>query len=162
MMEGTNQVEIDLNAQAKLLPRRLLFVPAKHPASGFAPPDNRYKPINSITMDFQSKSGSENSGTDGKENKNSGAPQPQAPKLKYPCAWSSSGNMSLSVGAGLVNLGNTCFLNSALQCLSYTPSLAYLLLSNSHGPSCMSFIIRPVDAICSVLPLKYLLLQSTN
>ncbi|XP_074778955.1 ubiquitin carboxyl-terminal hydrolase 36-like [Athene noctua] len=39
-------------------------------------------------------------------------------------------------GAGLHNLGNTCFLNSALQCLTYTPPLANYLLSREHSQSC--------------------------
>ncbi|XP_073670234.1 uncharacterized protein [Paramisgurnus dabryanus] len=40
------------------------------------------------------------------------------------------------VGAGLYNLGNTCFLNSTVQCLTYTPPLANYLLSNEHSRSC--------------------------
>ncbi|KAJ6658477.1 hypothetical protein lerEdw1_020032 [Lerista edwardsae] len=40
------------------------------------------------------------------------------------------------VGAGLHNLGNTCFLNSTLQCLTYTPPLANYLLSKEHSRSC--------------------------
>ncbi|NWX13210.1 UBP36 hydrolase, partial [Aegotheles bennettii] len=40
------------------------------------------------------------------------------------------------VGAGLHNLGNTCFLNSTVQCLTYTPPLANYLLSREHGRSC--------------------------
>ncbi|XP_010177197.1 PREDICTED: ubiquitin carboxyl-terminal hydrolase 36-like, partial [Mesitornis unicolor] len=41
-----------------------------------------------------------------------------------------------SVGAGLQNLGNTCFLNATLQCLAYTPPLAAFLLSKEHSRSC--------------------------
>ncbi|NXE16700.1 UBP36 hydrolase, partial [Lophotis ruficrista] len=40
------------------------------------------------------------------------------------------------VGAGLDNLGNTCFLNSTLQCLTYTPPLASYLLSKEHSQTC--------------------------
>ncbi|XP_061741122.1 ubiquitin carboxyl-terminal hydrolase 36 isoform X2 [Nerophis ophidion] len=40
------------------------------------------------------------------------------------------------VGAGLHNLGNTCFLNSTVQCLTYTPPLANYLLSKEHSRVC--------------------------
>ncbi|XP_060058839.1 ubiquitin carboxyl-terminal hydrolase 36 isoform X2 [Erinaceus europaeus] len=40
------------------------------------------------------------------------------------------------VGAGLHNLGNTCFLNSTVQCLAYTPPLANYLLSKEHSRNC--------------------------
>ncbi|KFV09210.1 Ubiquitin carboxyl-terminal hydrolase 42, partial [Pterocles gutturalis] len=39
-------------------------------------------------------------------------------------------------GAGLYNLYNTCFLNSILQCLTYTPPLANYLLSREHSQTC--------------------------
>ncbi|KAI8812150.1 hypothetical protein BJ742DRAFT_674130 [Cladochytrium replicatum] len=44
--------------------------------------------------------------------------------------------LSIGVGPGLVNLGNTCFLNSVLQCLTYTAPLANFLLSGSHTRVC--------------------------
>lgn len=40
------------------------------------------------------------------------------------------------VGAGLMNLGNTCFLNATLQCLTYTPPLFNYLMSRRHSTEC--------------------------
>ncbi|KAM7111054.1 ubiquitin carboxyl-terminal hydrolase 17-like protein 6 [Molossus nigricans] len=40
------------------------------------------------------------------------------------------------VGAGLSNLGTTCYVNAALQCLTYTPPLASAMLSGQHGATC--------------------------
>ncbi|XP_041829563.1 ubiquitin carboxyl-terminal hydrolase 42 [Melanotaenia boesemani] len=40
------------------------------------------------------------------------------------------------VGAGLQNMGNTCFLNSALQCLTYTAPLANYMMTREHSKTC--------------------------
>ena len=64
-----------------------------------------------------------------------GVPAPQ--KVLFPAErLSMKWERIYRVGAGLHNLGNTCFLNATVQCLTYTPPLASYLLSREHGRSC--------------------------
>lgn len=48
-------------------------------------------------------------------------------------------------GSGLNNLGNTCFLNSVLQCILYTPPLKNYFEFTDHSLTCK---IRGVCFIC--------------
>ncbi|KAK1327380.1 hypothetical protein QTO34_014985 [Cnephaeus nilssonii] len=61
---------------------------------------------------------------------------PLAPADTPPPSGSWSPGRPHAVGAGLQNLGNTCYANAALQCLSYTPPLARYLLSGRHSGAC--------------------------
>ncbi|BBH08604.1 ubiquitin-specific protease 23, partial [Prunus dulcis] len=57
------------------------------------------------------------------------------------------------IGAGLMNMGNTCYLNSVLQCLTYTEPLAAYLQSGKHRNSCEDSSHKPP------LPLVWMCMQ---
>eukprot|EP00111_Clytia_hemisphaerica_P005319 TCONS_00015364-protein len=66
---------------------------------------------------------------------NDDLPQPQVvlfPEEKVELHWKES----RKIGPGLVNLGNTCFLNSVLQVLTYTPPLLNYILTGYHKKNC--------------------------
>ncbi|XP_022091459.1 ubiquitin carboxyl-terminal hydrolase 36-like isoform X2 [Acanthaster planci] len=69
------------------------------------------------------------------EMRHDGIPAPK--KILYPSdkimlAW----QRCQRVGPGLINMGNTCFLNATLQCLTYTPPLTNYLLTHQHKNEC--------------------------
>lgn len=66
-------------------------------------------------------------------------PKPPSRYLFETASLSPTWDFSRHIGPGLNNLGNTCFLNSTLQCLTYTPPLAMHLLSNDHSAKCTPF-----------------------
>lgn len=63
------------------------------------------------------------------------------PRESVQIGWKSSGR-KWQIGAGMINVGNTCYLNSTLQALFHVPSFANWLLSDveeAHRESCENY-----------------------
>ncbi|KAM6149637.1 LOW QUALITY PROTEIN: ubiquitin carboxyl-terminal hydrolase 17-like [Erethizon dorsatum] len=69
-----------------------------------------------------------------------------APREKVQLRWT----RPYGVGAGLWNMGNTCYMNAALQCLTYTPPLANYMLSLQHKPTCHGMRFCMLCAMCHI------------
>ncbi|XP_070579458.1 ubiquitin carboxyl-terminal hydrolase 36-like [Ptychodera flava] len=151
--QSTNQEDsnVDLDQQIassskQVLLHKIDFVPAKKSFSlNLDNLRSKYTPLNPSKKDavklqskFEDKKQRENSMGKGSSNENvanDGIPLPKTvlfPSEKLKVEW----QKVYRVGSGLMNLGNTCFLNSTLQCLTYTPPLVNYLMSQQHSQSC--------------------------
>lgn len=57
----------------------------------------------------------------------------------------------VKIGPGFENLGNTCFFNSVLQCLTYTAPLFNYVMENGHQQQCRN---RKNNFFCSMCAME--------
>lgn len=144
-------------SSSSLFQRKIEFHPARKPFKGFsnggAAADFRLETLNPGGGSDQRRSGSGQLGSQGKRGDGSEFLENGLdPELSF-------GITVRKIGAGLQNLGNTCFLNSVLQCLTYTEPLAAYLQSSKHQNSCH---IAGFCVLCAIQKHVSCALQSTG
>lgn len=129
------------NNVAALLAREIVFREARQPDHKMDALRKKYTPIN----ETQLKTGSTpNNGAEDEESfdhialVDENGFERAAKQLFIPSRLQLTWKNIQPVGLGIQNLGNTCFLSSTLQALTYVPAFAQYLLSEQHGRSCKS------------------------
>ena len=151
---------------------KIEFKEASKPDPFYQQLKKKYKPINREPLNQQNGiSQVQSNNKDTKQDNKVSKDELPAPKHvlfernKVHLQWKTT----RSVGPGLFNLGNTCFLNSVIQVLTYTPPLVNYLATQEHSRTCkciylivaifdnlqrMLKITLGIDNICKILNLK--------
>ncbi|XP_020229160.1 ubiquitin carboxyl-terminal hydrolase 23 isoform X2 [Cajanus cajan] len=137
----------DPPSTATPLSRKIVFIPVKKPFKGFSN-DFNIETLNPSSSDPASSASAATKKHDASEFSEYGLD----PELSF-------GITFRRIGAGLRNLGNTCFLNSVIQCLTYTEPLAAYLQSGKHKTSCH---VAGFCALCAIQNHVSRALQSTG
>ncbi|KAJ2080320.1 hypothetical protein H4R24_003147 [Coemansia sp. RSA 988] len=149
---GTSSTHIDAllakqgRADKLLLRRRVEFRLATQTDAKMDQLRKKYKPINSnsagsrigkangVSSDSKLEASGSTQGGQGLDERSGFR---RAAHTLFPAEQLAAGWQTMRpIGPGLSNLGNTCFLNSVLQCLTYTPPLAEHMLTREHSAGC--------------------------
>ena len=131
--QHSRDIDAALRGQRQLLDRRFVFVPAKRAQNGDIAASGR-SGADGLKTDRTKASEAPASGGWGKKRLEEEAFQevdhPLYPKtrIRRILEWKKVSK----IGPGLHNLGNTCFCNAVLQCLTYTAPLANFCMSREH------------------------------
>ncbi|KAI0751007.1 hypothetical protein C8Q80DRAFT_1098354 [Daedaleopsis nitida] len=145
----------DLEAFNKLLPPPIEFIEGS--SSGIlAVAEGKYQPINeSPKATVASDSKKPLPATPSKPSKTS-HDSASLPKYLYTGPIDTHWPSGATVGCGLNNTGNTCFLNSALQCLLHTTPLLHILLKHTIKEPCRS----PKNTYCMICALRQVMMEA--
>ncbi|CAI8611381.1 unnamed protein product [Vicia faba] len=141
-MAETLIAETETPKQYDPFQRKIDFIPVKKPFQGFSN-DFRIETLNPNTSELKQVLSVNGNASQSAPKKHDGSEFNECgldPEFSF-------GITSRRIGAGLHNLGNTCFLNSVLQCLTYTEPLAAYLQSGNHQSSCR---IAGFCALCAI------------
>lgn len=99
---------------------------------------NIYQPLNKVVSQTADTEKAQN-GHITKQAWTDGIPEPKV-MLFDPAKLQLTWKQPRSIGAALVNVGNTCFFNSVIQCLTYTPPIVSYLHTGDHHEKCRHLV----------------------
>ncbi|EPQ59110.1 cysteine proteinase, partial [Gloeophyllum trabeum ATCC 11539] len=146
----------DIESFNSLLPPAIEFVEGSSSGT-LAVAEGKYEPINGSPKAravAQTNGASPVSNVKTPQKHKGSNPSPSTPSLHsgtFDISWPNG----VTVGSGLQNMGNTCFLNSALQCLLHTPPLLRVIYAHSQADPC-----RVKSGFCMACALRAVMLEA--
>ncbi|KAH9927232.1 cysteine proteinase [Fomitopsis serialis] len=150
----------DLEAFKSLLPPPIEFVEGSSKGA-LLMDENKYQPINATPNPSEAEPQEAKKTTSSNPSKSLKSPKtaqatPTSGKALYNGPLNTSWPEGARIGTGLNNTGNTCFLNSALQCLLHTTPLLHALIRHSTADPCRV----PKGAFCMACNMRTVMFES--